>query len=48
MSDENLTTPWRERLSSPLTWHYLGFAILLAVVIGLAVRLGLDWAATND
>jgi hypothetical protein len=38
---------WRERLSSPLTWHYAGFAVMLAVVIGLSVRLGLDWAATN-
>jgi type IV pilus assembly protein PilO len=38
---------WRERLKSPLTWHYAGFAVLLAVVIGLSVRLGLDWAATN-
>jgi type IV pilus assembly protein PilO len=38
---------WRERLSSPLTWHYVGFGILLALVIGLSVRLGLDWAATN-
>lgn len=39
---------WRERLSSPLTWHYAGFAVLLLVAIGLAVRLGLDWAATNS
>jgi hypothetical protein len=38
---------WRERLTSPLTWHYAGFAVLLVVVIGLSVRLGLDWAATN-
>jgi Tfp pilus assembly protein PilO len=38
---------WRERLASPLTWHYVGFGILLVLVIGLAVRLGLDWAATN-
>jgi type IV pilus assembly protein PilO len=38
---------WRERLSSPLTWHYAGFAVLLVVVIGLAIRLGLDWVATN-
>jgi type IV pilus assembly protein PilO len=38
---------WRERLTSPLTWHYAGFAVLLLLVIGLAVRLGLDWAATN-
>jgi Tfp pilus assembly protein PilO len=42
------TTIWRERLASPLTWHYAGFAVLLALVIGLAVRLGLDWSATND
>jgi Tfp pilus assembly protein PilO len=38
---------WRERLSSPLTWHYAGFAVLLAVAITLAVRLGLDWAAVD-
>jgi Tfp pilus assembly protein PilO len=36
-----------ERLRSPLTWHYAGFALLLLLVIGLSVRLGLDWAATN-
>jgi hypothetical protein len=41
-------SPWRERLSSPLTWHYVGFAVLLVLAIGLAVRLGLDWAATNS
>jgi hypothetical protein len=40
-------SPWRERLSSPLTWHYAGFGVLLALAIVLAVRLGLDWAATN-
>ena len=40
-------SPWRERLASPLTWHYAGFGVLLAVAIGLSVRLGLDWAATN-
>ncbi|HEY1902610.1 MAG TPA: hypothetical protein VGG56_09285 [Terracidiphilus sp.] len=38
---------WRERLTSPLTWHYAGFAVLLVVAIGLFVRLGMDWAATN-
>lgn len=38
---------WRERLSSPLTWHYAGFAVLLVLVIVLTVRLGLDWLATN-
>jgi hypothetical protein len=40
-------TTWRERLASPLTWHYVAFAILLVLVIGLSVRVGLDWAATN-
>jgi Tfp pilus assembly protein PilO len=39
--------PWRERMVSPLTWHYAGFAVLLLLVIGLAFRFGLDWAATN-
>jgi type IV pilus assembly protein PilO len=47
MSDQP-ASPWRERLASPLTWHYAGFAVLLLVVIGLGVRLGLDWAATNS
>jgi hypothetical protein len=42
------STLWRERLTSPLTWHYAGFAVLLVLVIGLAVRLGLDWAATDS
>jgi Tfp pilus assembly protein PilO len=41
------TSTWRERLASPLNWHYAGFALLLLLVIGLAVRVGLDWAATN-
>jgi Tfp pilus assembly protein PilO len=40
-------TTWRDRLTSPLNWHAAGFIVLLALVIGLAVRLGLDWAATN-
>jgi Tfp pilus assembly protein PilO len=38
---------WRERLASPLTWHYAAFAALLIAVIGLSIRFGLDWAATN-
>jgi hypothetical protein len=38
---------WRERLASPLTWHFAVFAVMLLLVIGLAVRFGLDWAATN-
>ena len=40
-------SPWRERLTSPLTWHYVAFAVLLVAVIGLSIRFGLDWAATN-
>ena len=40
-------TVWRERLASPLTWHFVGFGILLIVTIVLAVRFGLDWAATS-
>jgi Tfp pilus assembly protein PilO len=38
---------WRERLTSPLTWHYAAFAVLLVAVIGLSIRFGLDWAATS-
>ena len=38
----------RERLTSPLTWHVAGVAVLAIVVTGLAVRLGLDWAATDS
>jgi Tfp pilus assembly protein PilO len=41
------SSTWRERLKSPLTWHLVGFTVLLLVVIVLGVRLGLDWAATN-
>lgn len=39
---------WRERLSSPLTWHYAGVAVLAVLVAGLAVMLGLDWSATDS
>jgi hypothetical protein len=44
---ERKASPWRERLTSPLTWHYAGFAVMLVLVIVLAVRFGMDWAATN-
>lgn len=47
MSQTPVST-WRERLTSPLTWHYVGAAVLLAVAIVLAVRLGLDWAAIDS
>ena len=39
---------WRERLASPLTWHYTGFAVLLVLVIALSVRFGVDWAAISS
>jgi type IV pilus assembly protein PilO len=48
MSNGQSTSLWRERLKSPLTWHYVGFAILLVLVIGMSVRLGMDWVATNS
>jgi Tfp pilus assembly protein PilO len=34
-------------LASPLTWHYLAFAVLLVGVIVLSIRFGLDWVATS-
>jgi hypothetical protein len=43
----NPTPAWRERLASPLTWHAAGCAVLAIVTIALAVRFGLDWAATS-
>jgi type IV pilus assembly protein PilO len=42
------TATTREQLSSPLTWHYVGVAVLALIVLGLAIRLGLDWAATSS
>jgi len=47
MSENGSSARWRERLASPLTWHFVGFVILLVVAVGLAVRLGMDWAAMN-
>jgi hypothetical protein len=48
MSNFNLSSKWRERLAAPLTWHYAGFAVMLLLVIGLAIRFGIDWTATNS
>lgn len=45
--NERPAMTWRERLTSALTWHYVGVAVLLIVTIGLAARLTLDWIATN-
>ena len=38
---------WIERLTSPLTWHVAGFAVMFVLVVVLSVRFGMDWAATN-
>src|SRR3569833_2214715 len=38
----------REQLSSPLTLHYIGDGVLALIVLGLAVRLALDWAVTSS
>lgn len=46
MTPQN-TVSTREQLSSPLIWHYIGLAVLGLLVLGLAIRLGLDWAVTN-
>ncbi len=43
MSDRGGST-WQGRLTSPLTWHYVGLAALIAIAMGLAIRLGLDWS----
>jgi Tfp pilus assembly protein PilO len=41
-------TDWRERMSSPLTWHVVGFAFLVIVVAVLATRFAIDWAALRS
>jgi Tfp pilus assembly protein PilO len=48
MSSSRIPSLWRERLTSPLTWHYAAFIALLAAVIVLSIRFGLDWSATNS
>jgi type IV pilus assembly protein PilO len=48
MSANGTPSTFRERLTSPLTWHIAGFAVLLVLTIFLAVRLGFDWAAMNS
>ena len=45
MSPTPVTT--RERLSSPLTWHYVGLSVMILLVLILAIRLGMDWSATG-
>lgn len=45
---EQPTTTLRDRLSSPLTWHMAGFAVLLIVLVVLATRFALDWSAIRS
>jgi Tfp pilus assembly protein PilO len=47
MSSSHVPSLWRERLTSPLTWHYAAFAVLLAAIIVLSIRFGLDWSTTS-
>jgi type IV pilus assembly protein PilO len=39
---------WRERLASPLTWHFAGCGVLLILAAVLGSRFAMDWAATSD
>ncbi len=48
MSANGSSSTLRERLASPLTWHVAGFGVLLALAIGLSVRLGMDWAVMDS
>jgi len=48
MTTNRMSSTWRERLASPLTWHFAVFIVLLVLAIGLAIRLGLDWAAMDN
>lgn len=47
MSEKN-NINWRERLSSPLTWHVAAFSVLLIVLAVLATRFALDWIAISS
>jgi len=38
----------RERIASPLTWHFVGAGVLALVTIVLGVRFAMDWAATSS
>jgi type IV pilus assembly protein PilO len=45
---EKQTISWRERLASPLTWHYAGAAVLLVLFLVLATRFLMDWSAISS
>lgn len=47
MSTIGSSSTWRERLTSPLTWHFAGMIVLVILAAGLGIRLGMDWAAVE-
>lgn len=47
MNEQN-KTGWRERMVSPLTWHYIGAALILVLLIVLATRFAIDWAESGS
>jgi type IV pilus assembly protein PilO len=47
MSTAAAPSTMRERLSSPLTWHYLGLTMMIVLVLVLGIRLAMDWSATT-
>ncbi len=44
---EKTHSAWRERFSSPLTWHIAGVAALAVLVIVLGIFFALDWSVTS-
>lgn len=38
---------WRERLASPLTWHFAGAGVLLVLAVALGTRFAMDLSATS-
>jgi len=48
MSANGSSSTLRERLASPLPWHFAGFIVLLLLAIGLSVRLAMDWTAMDS
>ena len=47
-NEQSFSVSLARTAESPLTWHYAGLAVLVLLVGGLAVMLGLDWAATDS
>src|ERR1700679_1581388 len=39
---------WRERLASPLTWHFAGCGVLLILALVLGARVAMDWSAISS